>query len=63
MHKKIQKFGHSFTGFGGQFENFHAWTDGLDVALSGGFVKIHGGGEIGSELDRRQLLLAYSALI
>src|SRR5258706_772115 len=47
MLKKIQKFGHSFAGFCGQFENFHAWADGLDVALCGGFFKFHGGGGIG----------------
>ncbi len=34
MLKKIQEFGHSFAGFGGQFENFHAWANGLDVAQS-----------------------------
>src|ERR1700730_4134639 len=44
--EKIQIFIHSFSGFGRQFENFHAWPHRLDVAFCGCFVKFYCSGEI-----------------
>jgi hypothetical protein len=44
--KKLQILGHSFTRFGQQFENLHAWPHRLDVASRGRFVKFYGRGEI-----------------
>jgi hypothetical protein len=44
--KKPQLFGHSFSGFGRQFESLHAWPHRLDVASRGRFVKFYGRGEI-----------------
>ncbi len=36
--KKLEIFGHSFSGFGGQREHFHFWANGLDICSGGGLV-------------------------
>src|SRR5579863_1699202 len=44
--EEVSKLLHMLTGFGGELENLHSWTHGLNVAASGRRIKLDRRGKI-----------------